>query len=121
MNPGESITAPANLPPTVAEERAQRQAHVAILRAWFLAHPWIEITPTELKALVGDNYQQRISNLRRDCLRLVNLKSWVTHADGSKTRLAGSYRYEPFEPIGRNPTTPAAGACMPRVQGEMFR
>lgn len=112
-----------NRPPTVADEHAQRQAHRDILVTWFAQHPWVEITPDALKDLVGDNYQQRISDCRRVKLNGVlmhieNVPKWATDADGSKRKLAGSYRYRPHgKPLGRSADVPLSRL----VQPELFR
>lgn len=125
MSYDESMTAPMNLPPTVADEVDQRKAHVAILHAWFLAHPWQEIEAAELQDLVGRNYQQRISDLNLgvgcDALVIENVPKWFTPAVGRKRRLSGSYLYRPDPQLGRDASTPAAGASMPRIQTELFR
>ena len=105
-----------NMPPTVSEELDERKAHCAILEAWFKAHPLEEITPADLKALVGDNYQQRISELRKapGPMHIENVPKWETRADGSKRKLSGSYRFHPQTPLGRSADVPLSrpvGGC----------
>ena len=108
-----------NLPPTVSEELSERQAHCAILSAWFRSHPLQEITPAELKQLVGDNYQQRISELRKSPgpMHIENVAKWETRSDGKKRKLSGSYRFHPQQPLGRSADVPLSRP----VQPELFR
>ena len=116
-----------NLPPTVSEEVSQRQAHCAILEKWFKANPLEEITPAELKALVGDNYQQRISELRKSPgpMHIENVPKWETvgtrlvrgKPQDVKRKLSGSYRFHPQAPLGRSADVPLSRP----VQPELFR
>ena len=114
-----------NTPPTVGQELEDRKAHCAILAAHFQAHPLVEFTPADLKALVGDNYQQRISELRKSPgpMRIENVPKWETIAPKSpngkprKRKLSGSYIFLPFRPIGRSADKPLQRP----VQPELFR
>lgn len=93
-------------PPTVGDEKSQRQAHRDILAAWFQSHPLEEIAPADLEALVGRNYQQRISDCRLELkLRIENVPRWLERADGRKRKVSGSYRFLPYEPLGRDAGT----------------
>jgi hypothetical protein len=90
-------------PPTVADQKAQRQAHVAILKVWFTANPLQEISAGELEKLVGRNYQQRISELRAaEAMRIENVPHALELADGTRKKLSGGYRFVPYEKLGRD-------------------
>lgn len=82
-------------PPTVAQEKASRQAHRDILAAWFLANPLREISPDELEAMVGRNYQQRISDCRKLGMNVQNCPRMALDASGTPKRLSGAYMYRP--------------------------
>jgi hypothetical protein len=87
-------------PPTVAEEKAQRQAHRDQIAAMFKRRPLEELTSDELR-MVTPNFQQRISECRRELgMRIVNVRQWLVLEDGSKKRLEGHYRYETYVPLG---------------------
>ena len=114
-----------NTPPTVSEEVSERQAHCAILADWFRKNPLVEITPADLKALVGDNYQQRISEVKRGklvngestAMHIENVPKWETRSDGTKRKLSGSYRFLPYKPLARSADVPLSRP----VQPELFR
>ncbi len=104
-------------PPTVAQEKASRQANRDTLAAWFQAHPLTEISPDELERMVGRNYQQRISDCRTELgMALQNCPKYryngddqvsehvERRADGSADRLAGWYLHRPKgqEALGRD-------------------
>jgi hypothetical protein len=113
----ESISAPPNEPPTVRDELDERSAHCAILAAWFVRHPWQDITPDELRDLIGPNYQQRISDLRCrdvDPLCIENVPKWFTPETGRKRKLSGNYVFKPQPSLGRDPS-------LPTHQAELFR
>ncbi len=87
-------------PPSVQEEKAQRQAHRDQISAIFKARPLEEITSDELRK-VTPNFQQRVSQCRRELgMNIQNLRRWVTLEDGSKKRLEGDYRFQPYESLG---------------------
>lgn len=89
--------------PTVAEERTDRQAQRDRLASWFRARPLEEVTPDQLRDLIGPHYQQRISECRRELgMEIKNLPQWRTDTDGRKHRMDGHYRYEPFVRLGRD-------------------
>lgn len=98
-------------PPTVAQEKASRLANRDTLAAWFRKNPLREISPDELEAMVGRNYQQRISDCRTKLgMTIVNVPRAVKDASGSVKRLSGAYRHQPTgESLGRD-----AGAYQPR-------
>lgn len=87
-------------PPTVCDEKQAHVIHRAEIAALFKGRPLEDIQPGELAAITP-HYQQRISECRRlESMRIVNVKQWIVLADGSKKRLDGAYRYEPYEPLG---------------------
>lgn len=116
-------------PPTVGEEKAQRDAQRAKLKEWFELHPLVEADAELLTTLVGPNYRSRISELARgvrivngkrveipgDAMTFRNVKKHEELADGSKRRLLGAYVYLPYKPLGRSADS-RAGA-----QQELFR
>ncbi len=92
---------------TVAEAVSSRAAHRDILAAWFRSHPLAVILPDELEALVGRNYQQRISDCRTElAMTIENVPRSLTLASGKVKRLSGAYRYRPDgEALGRDSGT----------------
>ena len=52
----------------IAVEKQKHAGHVLILAVFFKEHPHCLVTRETLQQLVGDNYQQRISELRRSKL-----------------------------------------------------
>ncbi len=87
-------------PPTVAEERAQRQANRDKMAAYLKARPNEELTAGELERVV-ENYQQRISDCRRQLGMNIPYKmQWIERQDGSKQRITGVWRYQPYESLG---------------------
>jgi len=88
---------------TEIEDRAAQRDKIAAL---FRLHPLEDISAETLREITP-HYQQRISELRRKRgaepgMRLENRPQWVEDAPtGRKKRLDGSYRYLPFEPLGR--------------------
>lgn len=113
MNELDSITTDLHAP-TVADEKAHRRGHVRTLMLWFYAHPLVEISAEELETLVGRNYQQRISELRRNLMRIENVPHAIELADGTRKKLSGGYRFVPYEQLGRD-------AAAYTVQTSLFR
>lgn len=93
-------------PPT-ADELTSQRGNRDTLAAYFKLHPLEDIEAATLKALVGDNYQQRVSDCRRDfgmCLQ--NVPRTVQDGVGGVKRLAGAYRWYPHgKPLGRTADT----------------
>jgi hypothetical protein len=92
--------------PTIAQEKAARAEHRATIEAWFRAHPLAAIEAAELRAITP-HYQQRISEIRQGSkLRIVNVpRSRIV--DGQVRKSDGAYRWEPYEPLGRDASVPA--------------
>lgn len=87
-------------PSTIAEEKAQRQAHRDQIAAIFKRRPLEDITSDELRTITP-NFQQRVSQCRRELgMNIENLRQWMVLADGSKKRLEGNYRYQPYQSLG---------------------
>lgn len=86
---------------THSEIVASKADHVAQrdqLAALFEAHPHTVIRHEVIEGLVGRNYQQRISDARRDLrMNIENVKRYG--ADGK--RLSGDYRFRPAA-LGRD-------------------
>jgi hypothetical protein len=87
-------------PPTVLEEKAQRQAHRDAIAAIFRSRPLEELEAADLR-VVTVNYQQRLSNCRTELdMHIVYTKRWIQREDGSKQRIEGTWRYQPYEQLG---------------------
>lgn len=85
---------PSEVVASKADHVAQRDA----LAALFRAAPHTIIRHEELEALTGRNYQQRISDARRDLrMNIENVKRYG--ADGK--RITGDYRFRPAA-LGRD-------------------
>lgn len=92
----ESINIGPTDPPTVAQEKASRLANRDTLAAWFRKNPLREISPDELEAMVGRNYQQRISDCRTELhMNLENVPRTAADAAGRVKRLSGAYVWRP--------------------------
>ncbi len=106
-------------PNQVATDKADHAAHRQKLETLFKSKPRVAIEAEELKALIGDNYQQRISELRRGCvghwkfdpakaMTITNVSRTRKDRDGTVHRLAGAYVYQDFDSLGRDSTKPTA-------------
>lgn len=94
---------------SVSQELDDRKAQRQKIAALFKSRPLEDITADELRTITP-HYQQRISECRRlEQMKIVNVRVSITLADGSEKRLDGSYRYEPYERLGRD-----AGELVPR-------
>lgn len=95
--------------PTPEEIRSQ-QGNRDTLAAYFKLHPLEDIEAATLKDLVGDNYQQRISECRRELgMYLQNLPRIGEDGSGAPKRLAGAYRWYPDgKSLGRDAGTVVA-------------
>lgn len=81
-----------------ATEKAAHAYHRDILAAYFRARQYEVVTWETLEQLVGRNYQQRISEARRQLkMNIENLPQY--NSDGK--RLTGAYRFRP-EALGRD-------------------
>ncbi len=87
-------------PPTVAEEKAQRKAHRDQIADIFKRRPLEELSGPDFEHVTA-NYHQRISNCRTELgMNITYQKAWITRQDGSKQRIEGSWRYQPYESLG---------------------
>lgn len=85
-------------PTQVVARKADHVAQRDQLAALFEAHPHTVIRHEVLEGLVGRNYQQRLSDARRDLhMNIENVKLYG--ADGK--RLTGDYRFRPAA-LGRD-------------------
>jgi hypothetical protein len=86
--------------PTVHEEKAQRIYHRDAIAAIFKRQPLEELDSSAFKH-VTEHYQQRISNCRTELgMKIPYTKRWITREDGSKQRIEGTWRYQPYEQLG---------------------
>lgn len=96
--------------PSITDEKAAHQAQRETMAALFRSRPLEEIDNAELKQITP-HYQQRISECRRLLkMQIHNIRVFVVLADGTKKRLDGNYRYEPYDRLGRD-----AGTFAPRT------
>ena len=91
----------------VAVERSAHELHCEHLKALFESRPLTEIDAEELNALVGDNYQQRISELRGRGHNIRNVPRYRqtgTKKDGTPKlkKITGGYMFHPFKQLGRD-------------------
>jgi hypothetical protein len=76
----------------IADEKQTHRGHRDLLAAYFQARPGVVVSHQALEALVGRNYQQRISDARRDLgMHIENVK----RTDECGKLLTGDYRYVP--------------------------
>lgn len=92
-------------PPTVGEEKAQRENAAILLRQLFRANPLRELSAIELTACVGPNYRSRIAELRGPLydMNITLVRKFTVMADGKKRADLGSYLWTPYKPLGRDP------------------
>lgn len=80
------------------ETRIAKQDHKAqrdLLAAHFRAHPYEVVTWETLEYLVGRNWQQRLSDARREeKMTIENLPRYADFA-GRRKRITGNYRFRP--------------------------
>lgn len=105
----------------VVSEISDQQGNRDTLAAWFKAHPYVEISADDLEAMIGRNFQQRISECRRDLKMTVqNVPKWGEDNSGRRKRLTGGYLYRPDgAPLGRSAETQVE-AEWPTVHGRPF-
>jgi hypothetical protein len=84
--------------PQVGVEKQTHHAHRDALAVFFANHPYQIVTHELLEQMVGRNYQQRISDARRELQ--MNIEN-VPRSDPAGKRLTGDYRYRP-EALGRD-------------------
>ncbi len=96
---------------TVATEKDIHRGHRDALAALFQARPFQVVSPDILEELVGRNFQQRISEARRQLH--MNIEN-VPRRNAEGKRLTGAYRYRP-EALGRDASdlVNAAPQCLP--------
>lgn len=83
-------------PPTVHEEKAHRIYHRDAIAVIFKRRPLEELEASDLR-IVTLNYQQRLSDCRTELgMKVVYTKRWITREDGSKQRIEGTWRYQPY-------------------------
>ncbi len=82
----------------MATEKDVHTGHRDQLAAYFRSHPFQVVTWETLEELVGRNYQQRVSEARRQLT--MNIENVPRHSPEGK-RLTGDYRFRP-EALGRD-------------------
>ena len=86
-------------------EVSTHQAHREMLRAYFTARAFRVIRWQDIERLVGRNYQQRISDLRRSGFNVENVPRFMIRRDAEgrpmSKRATGDYRHRP-EALGRD-------------------
>ena len=83
---------------TMASTKALHLGHRDVLAAFFRDHPFQVVTWELLEQMVGRNYQQRISEARRQLD--MNIENVPRRSPEGK-RLTGDYRFRP-EALGRD-------------------
>lgn len=87
----------------ITTELQDRELHREKIAALFRLHPLEDISADTLKSITP-HYQQRISECRRKLeMTIRNVPVTVRIEPGGRLkRLDGSYRFEPFERLGRD-------------------
>ncbi len=85
----------------VATEKVLHRGHRDQIAALFQARPFEVVSHEELEAVCGRNWQQRLSDARRQLK--MNIENIPRH-DANGKRLTGSYRYRP-DALGREADT----------------
>lgn len=107
-----------------SDEITDQQGNRDTLAAYFKLHPLEDIEADTLKTLIGDNYQQRVSDCRRDLgLYIENLPRWAAQdGSGRKKRLAGGYRFYPDgKPLGNDSGVPGRAQEWATEHGRPFQ
>lgn len=104
-------------PPTVGEDKAQRENAAMLLRQLFRENPMRELSAIELTACVGPNYRSRIAELRgpQYGMNITLVRKFTIMADGRKRAELGSYLFTPYKPLGRSADSRVG------TQQELFR
>lgn len=86
---------------TVVSQKSLHHGHRDLVAAFFREHPHQIVSWELLEQLVGRNYQQRVSDARRELG--MNLEN-VPRFDAAGKRLTGDYCYRPHA-LGRDAAT----------------
>jgi hypothetical protein len=101
-------------------ELEDRAFHCQKIAELFRLHPLEDISADTLKEITP-HYQQRISQIRRRFkMRIENRPQYLDSGPGGRQkRLDGSYRYLPYEPLGRDREVDHLIAIVDRLRAEV--